>query len=392
MSFRFQLGLVGHFLADYALLYVVIARAQAAGGAKGAVWTFLATSLPALALFALAPLWDRMQRRPLRHIAVVQVVVVLAAATLFATRSLAGTLAIALLLGFTRQLFRLLLGAVAKSVNDPSRQNLLLERSITLRYACMIPGATIGAMAGGSSWEPWILGAASAATLLSLGLLQSDASLREARLHHEVASLPQLPSWRLLSEAFGGRELTVFLFTMLAVSCFMAVEYPLLTESYRFERWMLPIVWGGHLAGSLLASLPLVAKIETTLARTGSLIARYAIASVVAFGLFSVCPPWVAPAAILMATATLLLCRFEIAAGKRLLERVGEARFARANLQMRGFELGLQIAGPALASLGVLLVSVRATLGVVAAACALAIASRGRWETGNKAATPARNP
>lgn len=373
MSLRFNVALVGHFLADYAVLYFVIARAQAAGGAKGAVWTFLATSLPAIGLFLLAPLWDRMQRRPLRSLGLVQGTVLVATLSLFALRSLPGTLTVALLLGFTRQLFRLLLSACAKGATDPSVRHRLLERSITLRYACMIPGATIGAFAGGSSWETIVVGAAATMTALSLVLLQSDRELGAYRLHHETTSLPQLPNARMLGDAFGRRELWVFLWTTIAVSCFMAVEYPLLTETYGFQRWMLPVVWGGHLFGSLAANLPRILRAEEHLARRLPIIGGLGLIAVLAFGTFAVLPAWVVPASLLMAGATLVLCRFEIAVGKRLLERVGEARFATVNLQMRGFELALQIVGPAGASLGVAALTVRGTLGIVCFAAFVAV-------------------
>lgn len=380
MSKRFQFGLVAHFLADYALLYFVIARAQAEGGAKGAVWTFLATSLPAVALFALAPVWDRMQRRPLQSLGSVQSVIVLSTLCLFLTKSLLGTLAIALVLGFTRQVFRLLLSACAKAIPDAALRGRLLERTITIRYACMIPGATLGAVAGGASskTEIIIIGASAVATTWSLFFLQSDRSLSSATLTHESTSLPQLPSWGLLSEAFGRTELLVFTFTMLAVSSFMAVEYPLLTETYGFKNWMLPVVWGGHLVGSLFASVPRVVAFETSLGRQRSILVLAAIAVVVTFGLFSVFPPRVVPAALLMAAATLFLCRFEIVAGKRLLERVGEQRYALTNLQMRGFELALQIVGPALASLSVTTLTVRGTLGLVCAASLVGILALAR--------------
>ena len=352
MSFRFQAGLVAHFLADYALLYLVIARAQAAGGAKGAVWTFLATSLPALALFALAPLWDRMQRLPLRSVGVVQALSRAVGLMLCATHSLLGLVGVALVLG-----------AIAKAVADLARRAHFVERSITPRYACMIPGAA------------WILAASLAAIALSFGLLRLDLSFRTLVLPEQEGALPQIPSWRFLSEAFGRRELAIFALAMVAVSAFMAIEYPLLTDSFGFARWLLPVVWGGHLAGSLLASLTHVSRVEervSSSAETGPLF-PYAVTTVAAFGAFAVAPPWIVVAALLMALATLLLCRFEIVVGKRLLDRVGETRFARANVQMRGFELGAQIAGPALMSVGVAVLSVRAALAMTTATALLAV-------------------
>jgi len=266
-----------------------------------------------------------------------------------------------------------LLSACAKGASDSELRNRILERSITVRYACMIPGATLGAYAGGSHWENVVIGASAVATAMSLLLLQSDRALSSFKLDHQAASLPQLPNWRLLSESFGRQELLAFVFATVAVSSFMAVEYPLLTLTYGFENWTLPVVWGGHLVGSLAAGWPKVAAAERSLALRAPLLFTLAWVVVASFGAFSAIPALVIPAALLMAFATLILCRFEITVGKRLLDRVGEGGYASVNLQMRGFELALQIVGPAIASVGLAALTVRGTLGFVCGLCLLGL-------------------